>query len=368
MPVPMIDLRAQYAPILPEIQSAVARVFETCQFRGGAELEAFEAEAASFAGVRHAIGVASGTDALWLAIKALNPRPGDEIITSPFTFFATAGAIVNAGAIPVFADIDPDTFNIDPASAARLVSPRTIALLPVHLYGQCADMDPLREIARRHGLAVIEDCAQALGATYRGQRAGSLGDMAACSFYPTKNLGAAGEGGMVFTNDDGLASMVRKLRCHGGSVQYQHEMVGINSHLHAIQAAILKVKLRYLPGWNAARREKARRYRELLNNLDGVRLPVERPDREHVYHQFVVRISRRDDAVKLFRERGIGCGVFYPVPLHRQPCFAPWTVNVSCPNAETAAREVLALPIYPELTDAQQEEVADAIRLHLSQG
>jgi len=368
MSVPMVDLRAQYAPILPEIHAAVARVFETCQFRGGPEVERFESAVSALTGVRHAIGAASGTDALWLAVRALNPQPGDEIITTAFSFFATAGAIVNAGAVPVFADIDPETFNIDPVSAAQLITPRTRAILPVHLYGQCADMDPLQDLARQYGLAIIEDCAQALGATYRGQQAGSMGDLAALSFYPTKNLGAAGEGGMVLTNNDALAARVRKLRCHGGSAQYVHEMVGTNSHLHAIQAAVLHVKLRYLPAWNAARREKARRYDALLSGLEGIRLPVVRPDREHVFHQYVIRIRRRDEAVQLLRARQIGCGVFYPTPLHRQQCFAPWAEGTSCPHAEAAAREVLALPIYPEITDAQQQEVADALRDHLRQG
>lgn len=365
MAVPMIDLRAQYAPILPEIHAAIARVFETCQFRGGPEVEQFESAVASLVGVRHAIGVASGTDALLLAIRALGIRPGDEIITTPFTFFATAGAVVNAGGTPVFADIDPDTFNIDPESVAQRITPRTRAILPVHLYGQCADMDSLRNLARQHGLALIEDCAQALGASYRGQVAGSMGDIAALSFYPTKNLGAAGEGGMVLTSDDHLADRVRKLRCHGGSVQYTHEMVGTNSHLHAIQAAVLNVKLRHLPAWNEARREKACRYDALLADLEDLRRPKTMPDREHVFHQYVIRIPRRDEAVALFRERGIGCGVFYPIPLHRQQCFAPWTGNTTCPRAEAAAREVLALPIYPELSELQQQEVADALRDHL---
>ncbi len=366
MPVPMLDLKAQYASIKDEIDAVVADVFAAQQFRGGPHSDAFEAAVAEYVGVPHAIGVASGTDALYLALKVLDLQPGDEIITSPFTFFATAGAIVNAGGTPIFADIDPVTYTIDPHSAAARITGRTRALMPVHLYGQCADMDALRDIARQHGLPIIEDAAQAIGARYKGQAAGSMGLMAAFSFYPTKNLGAAGEGGMVLSSDDRVAAKLRMLRCHGASATYVHQIVGTNSHLHALQAAVLNVKLRHLEAWNAARRERAHYYTQALAGLPGVTVPTESPECVHVYHQYVIRVRERDACKKLFAERGIGCGVFYPLPLHRQECFAGLDPAADCPEADRAAQEVLALPIYPELTQFQQDEVVTALRDHVA--
>jgi dTDP-4-amino-4,6-dideoxygalactose transaminase len=362
----MLDLKAQYASIKDEIDAVVADVFAAQQFRGGPHSEAFESAMATYVGVPHAIGVASGTDALYLALKALDLGQGDEVITSPFTFFATAGAIVNAGGTPIFADIDPVTYTIDPQSVTARITNRTRAIMPVHLYGQCADMDSLRAIASRHALPLIEDAAQAIGAKYKNIPAGALGLMAAFSFYPTKNLGAAGEGGMILTSDDDMAQKLRMLRCHGASATYVHQIVGTNSHLHALQAAVLNVKLRHLDDWNAARRQRAHHYNQALSEIPGIVIPVERPDCWHVYHQYVVRVPHRDACRKYFSERGIGCGVFYPLPLHRQECFAGLDPAAQCPEADRAAQEVLALPMYAELPQAHQDEVIAALRNHLA--
>ncbi len=362
MQVPMLDLRAQYATIKEEVDAAVLDVLESQMFRGGPHADAFESALADFAGVKHAVGVGSGTDALFLALKALQLRPGDEVITTPFSFFATAGAIVNAGGIPVFADICPDTFNMDPDCIEALITSRTRAIMPVHIFGQCVNMPAIREIAQRHGLLIIEDMAQALGAKYDGVSAGNWGDAAACSFYPTKNLGAAGEGGAVLTNDDATAAQVRLLRCHGASALYKHVAVGVNSHLHAIQAAVLNVKLRHLEKWNKMRRARAQYYSQRLSANTVIKTPVVNEKCFHVYHQYVVRIPERDKVRQHLIAQQIGCGVFYPIPLHQQPCFAPYSVlEGACPNAEGACDEVLALPIYPELTQVQQDRVIDVL-------
>ncbi|HEX72642.1 MAG TPA: DegT/DnrJ/EryC1/StrS family aminotransferase [Candidatus Hydrogenedentes bacterium] len=367
MPVPMLDLKAQYASIKGEIDAAVAEVLASQQFRGGPKVEALEQAIARYVGAPHAIGVASGTDALLLPLKAVGLRPGDEVITTPFTFFATAGAIVNAGGTPVFVDIDPDTYNINPHLIASRITDRTRAIIPVHLYGQCADMDPILDIAARRDLHVIEDAAQAIGARYLGRPACSMGHAAAISFYPTKNLGAAGEGGMVAARDDSIAAMVRLLRAHGAGTTYIHTLVGMNSHLHSIQAAVLGVKLRYLDTWNAKRRENAAYYNSRFAAMPEIVVPKTLPGNDHVFHQYVIRLPRRDAARALFQERGIGCGVFYPLPLHRQECFAPFGCGgAECPEADCAAQEVLALPIYPELTTEQMDEVVQAIKEHLA--
>lgn len=363
----MLDLRAQYASIKEEIDAAVLGVLETQQFRGGPVVESFEKALAEFAGVRYAVGVGSGTDALFLILKAMELRPGDEIITTPFTFFATAGAIVNAGGIPVFADISPDTLNIDPACIEALITPRTRAIMPVHIFGQCADMPAIREIAACHNLMVIEDMAQALGAKWGGVSAGGWGDAAACSFYPTKNLGAAGEGGAILTNSDEIAAQARLLRCHGASALYKHIVVGFNSHLHAIQAAVLQVKLRYLHQWNEARRTRAHYYNCHLSAINGITTPVERENCYHVYHQYVIRIREREKAKQLLADRGIGCGVFYPIPLHQQPCFAAYVpAGIRCAQAERACSEVLALPIYPELPEEHQDRIINILGEHIN--
>lgn len=366
MSVPMLDLKAQYATIREETNAAVLRVLETQVFRGGPETVAFEKELAAFGTTTQALGVSSGTDALLLLFRAAGLGPGDEVITSPFTFFATAGALVNAGATPVFADIEPDTFNLKPECIEALITPRTKALLPVHIFGQSANMDAFRELAARHDLMLLEDNAQSLGALWRNERTGAMSLGSAVSFYPTKNLGGAGEGGAILTSDEALADRIRLLRCHGSPTQYEHIIVGTNSHLHELQAAILRIKLRQLETWNKARRDCAARYDDLLRNVSEVTVPKERPEGRSVYHQYVIRVPRRDEGVKLLRERGIGCGVYYPKGLHMQDCFQGISRSGPCPETEQACREVIALPIYPELTQEQQQEVVDVIKEHLS--
>jgi dTDP-4-amino-4,6-dideoxygalactose transaminase len=366
MPVPLIDLRAQHASVAREVEAAIRAVVESQQFVLGPIVERFETEIARAIGARHAIGVASGTDALWLALRALDVGPGDEVITSPFTFFATAGAIHNAGARPVFADIEPDTFNLDPDRVTRAITPRTRAIVPVHLFGQMAAMEPLCELAERHGLAIVEDAAQAIGAkaAVRGEwrSAGTVGRLGCFSFFPTKNLGGYGDGGLVTTDDDALAERIRRLRVHGSARRYLHEEVGVNSRLDAIQAAVLHAKLPHLAGWNERRRANAAWYDRRFAGLAPVRTPVARPDRFHVYHHYTIRAERRDELEAFLETRGIGCAVYYPLPLHLQPCFRHLGYREGdCPEAERAAREVLSLPVYPELTEEQREEVAAAV-------
>ena len=363
----MLDLHAQYALIKHEISEAITGVMETQQFRGGPVVEAFEKAVANYVNADFALGVATGTDALLLLMRAIDLKPGDEVITTPFSFFATAGAIVNAGGIPVFVDIEPDTFNINAQHVENYITPRTRALLPVHLFGQCADMSTLMNLGEKFDLPVIEDAAQALGASYHGHMACSIGNAAALSFYPTKNLGAAGEGGMIITKDAALAQKIKLLRSHGADRTYHHQLVGTNSHLHAIQAAVLSVKLRYLDKWNAQRQSIAARYNEKLERFEEITRPVVKDGNVHCYHQYVIRIPERDRAVTLLKEREVGCGVYYPIPLHRQECFVPLNFAKShCPVAEQACKEVLALPIYPEMTESQQDEVITALEYHLA--
>jgi dTDP-4-amino-4,6-dideoxygalactose transaminase len=362
----MIDLRAQYQRIKDEVDAAVAEVFATQGFVGGPKIDSFEQSVTTYLGGGHAVAVASGTDALLLALKAAGIQSGDEVITTPFSFFATAGAIVNAGATPVFADIDPITFNISPEKVAARITPNTRALMPVHLYGQCADMDALRSIARQHHLAIIEDAAQSFGARYKGAMAGLLGDLAAVSFYPTKNLGGAGDGGMVVASDAAVAANLRLLRSHGAGSTYYHTIVGTNSRLDAIQAAVLLVKLKYLDKWNEQRRLIAEYYTANLKDLPGVTCPTEMDGNYHIYHQYVVRVPRRDAACEYFRGKRVGCAVFYPLPLHRQECFRHYGYDEDAlPEASRACREVLALPMYAELTRDQQDLVIETLRGHV---
>ena len=367
--VPLIDLGAQYAAIASDLEAAVLDVLRSQRYVLGERVTAFERRTAEYLRVRHAIGVASGSDALLLALLALDLRPGDEVVTSPFSFFATAAAIVRAGATPVFADIDPRSFNLDPAAAARAVTRRTRALLPVHLFGRCVDFAAFDALAREHRLPIVEDAAQAIGAERNGVRAGAWGDLACFSFYPTKNLGGAGDGGLVSTGDEGLAERVRRLRVHGESSAYRHEELGINSRLDALQAAVLSVKLRSVDAWNQARRARAARYAELFSaaGLDEVlALPATleaAADPGHVFHLYVVRAPHRDELKAHLDARGIGAGVYYPIPLHLQPCFAGLGYRRGdLQEAERAAEEVLALPVYPELTVGQQERVVATVR------
>lgn len=364
-PVPVLDLTRYDADLKHGIASAVEQVFATGRFVLGPVNEAFERALAEYLGARHVVGVSSGTDALLVALMALGVGPGDEVVTSPFTFFASAGVVARLNATPIFVDIEPGTFNLDPARLEAALSPRTKVIQPVHLYGQCADLRPILEIAGRRGIPVLEDACQAIGADYGGKRAGTFGAMGAISFYPTKNLGAAGDAGAVATDDDALAAALRSLRMHGSSATYVHDRVGGNFRMDALQAAVLGVKLPRLDAWNERRRAIAGRYGELFaeaSRSGRLTLPGEAEGRRHVYHQYVVRVADRDGVRKRLAERGVASSVFYPVPLHMQACLRSLGGrDGDFPQAERAAREVLALPIFPELTDGEAERVADAL-------
>lgn len=367
-PVPLLDLGRQYAAIREEVLGAIERVCASQHYVLGEEVEAFERELAAFCGAAHAVGCASGTDALWLALLAARVSPGDQVITTPLSFFASASAIVRAGGRPVFVDVDPHTLNLDPTQVEKLLragrSTHLRALLPVHLYGQCADMEALQRLADEFQLALVEDAAQAIGAAWNGRRAGSMGVTAAFSFYPSKNLSAYGDAGIVTTNNPDFAERMRRLRNHGSPKRYLHEEFGWNSRLDAIQAAVLRVKLPYVEKWNQQRRERAANYDRLLiqsglTSASGngpVRVLASAPHAHHVFHQYVVRVQRRDDLRHFFAERKIGTEVYYPVPLHRQPVFEYLGYSEGdLPESENAAREVLALPMFPELTESEQQ-------------
>lgn len=357
--IPLLDLKAQYQNLKPEIDEAVGRVLADGAFILGPEVAAFEEEFAGYCGVRQAIAVNSGTSALHLALLAAGVGPGDEVITVPFTFAATVAAIRYTGATPVFVDIDPASFNIDADRVESAISDRTKAILPVHLYGHPADMDPLNEIARRHRLVVIEDAAQAHGAEYKGRRTGGLGDLGCFSFYPGKNLGACGEGGAVTTNNPEFARTIRMLRDWGQERKYHHERLGYNYRLEGLQGAILRVKLRYLDHWIDARRSRAAIYDRSLSSVD---LPRCMPYARHAYCVYTIRTPRRDELQKQLAARGIATAIHYPTPLHLQPGYAsPRYVEGDFPHSEQAAREVVSLPIYPELADAQVREVGAAV-------
>jgi dTDP-4-amino-4,6-dideoxygalactose transaminase len=359
--VPYLDLKAQYQSIKPEIDAAIARVFDSCQFVLGAEVAAFEQEFAGYCSAAECIALNSGTSALHLALLAAGVGPGDEVITVPFTFIASVAAIIYAGARPVLIDIDPRSFNMDPAAIEAAITPRTKAVLPVHLYGQTADMDPILEVAHRHGLVVIEDAAQAHGAKYKGRAAGSLGDIGCFSFYPAKNLGAYGEGGAVTTNNAQYAQTIRRLRDWGQDRKYHHVMRGYNYRMEGFQGAILRVKLRHLEQWTEARRAVAARYNELLAGC-GVERPAEMRWARHVYHVYTLRSAERDSLQAALQEEGIQTAIHYGVPVHLQPAYADLGYSSGAfPEAEKAAREVLSLPIYPELTDAQIQQVSQAL-------
>lgn len=369
MRVPLLDLTGQYRQISAEIQRVIPAVVESQQFILGPRVEAFEREVADHLGLPHAVGCASGTDALLLSLRALEVKPGDRVVTSPFTFFATAGAIHNVGARPVFADIDPETFNLDAEAARRAADSSTRALLPVHLFGQMADMSAFRALGDWLGITVIEDAAQAIGARQQlpgGEwiTAGSLGDACAFSFFPTKNLGAFGDAGMVVTNEERIAERLRRLRVHGGRQMYHHEEVGYNSRLDSLQAAVLSAKLPHLPAWSEARRRNARFYDEALRAVAGIRTPVVRPENESIVNQYTIRVldGRRDELADFLRERGVGSGIYYPVPLHLQECFAYLGyAEGDFPEAEMACREVLSLPVFPELREDQLAYVVETI-------
>ncbi len=362
MNVPLVDLKAQYAPLKDDILARMAEALDGMHLFLGPNVQALEREFAGFCGVPHAVGVSDGTAALQLALRACGIGPGDEVITVSHTFIATAEAIALIGARPVFVDVDPVTYTLDPAQLEARVTPRTRAVIPVHLYGQCADMGPILEVARRHGLRVIEDACQAHGARYRRARAGSLGDLAAFSFYYSKNLGAYGEGGMVTTGDDELARRLRMLRDHGSPERYRHEVVGMNARLDEVQAAVLRAKLPHLERWNALRRANAAHYDSLLARLEAVIPPAAAPYAEPVYHLYVIRARDRDGLQAWLRERGIGTGIHYPVPCHLQPAFRYLGYRPGdLPATEQAAGEILSLPMYPELRAEQRVYVAGAV-------
>jgi dTDP-4-amino-4,6-dideoxygalactose transaminase len=359
--IPLLDLKAQYQTIKSELDAAVIRVLENAQFILGPEVAAFESEFAAYSGASQSIGVNSGTSALHLALLAAGIGPGDEVITVPFTFVATAAAIAYTGATPVFVDIDPATFNIDVNKIEGAITPRTRAIMPVHLFGQSADMDPIMEIARKHRLVVVEDAAQAHGAEYKGRRVGSIGDMGCFSFYPAKNLGACGEGGAVTTNNPEYARKVRLLRDWGSEKKYVHDVMGYNYRLEGLQGAILRVKLRHLDAWTTARRSHAARYGDLLKPLP-LCMPQAMPYARHVYHVYTIRSEVRDHLKDNLMKREIHTGIHYPIPIHLQPAYAYLGYSRgSFPAAERACGEVLALPIYPEMSGNQLEEVVGAL-------
>src|SRR3989442_3450011 len=366
MNVPMLDLVAQYNAIKDDVLAAMMQVVETQQFIMGPAVPQLEVEIARVSHAKHGVGCASGTDALMLPLKALNLKPGDEVITSSFTFFATAGAIHNAGGTPVFVDIEADTFNIDPEKVEAAITPRTRAIVPVHLFGQMANLERLLAIARRHGLRVIEDACQAIGARRsidgEWRVAGELGWVTAYSFFPSKNLGAWGDGGMIVTSDDAAAERLKRLRLHGGAKQYHHDEIGTNSRLDTLQAAVLLAKLPHLADWSGRRRGHAAYYSKAFAGLRGATTPVVDRANEHIFHQYTLRVERRDELQAHLNARGIGNAVYYPIPLHRQPCFASLGYREgSLPASEQTAREVISLPIYPELTRAQLDTVIGAI-------
>jgi len=365
-PVPLLDLKAQYQTIRSEIQEAINRVCESQYFILGPEVEAFEREVAMYSQCEYGIGLSSGTDALLVALMALDIGPGDEVITTPYSFFATVGCIARLRAQPVLVDIDPETYNMDPKLIESTITSRTRAIIPVHLFGQMADMDPIMDLAQHHNIVVIEDAAQAIGSEYHGKQAGSIGHMGCFSFFPSKNLGGFGDGGMVVTNDGKLAERIRLLRGHGASPKYYHKFVGGNFRLDALQAAVLRVKLKYLDEWTTARQRNAAKYRKLFedSSLSGtdVQLPVDKGYGRHIYNQFVIRTKSRDDLKSYLKFHQIGCEIYYPLPLHMQECFQDMGYQVGdFPTSEAAARETLALPIYPELTEAMQRTVVAAI-------
>jgi dTDP-4-amino-4,6-dideoxygalactose transaminase len=370
--VPFFDLAVQFKSIETEIKSALEEVFQTQQFIMGPNVQRLEEAIAQYCQTRYAIAVASGSDALLLSLMALDIKSGDEVLLPPFTFFATAGSVSRLGATPVFVDIDPETYNMDPSKIEEKITARTKAILPVHLFGQCADMDPLLEIAKKKKLFVIEDAAQSLGAEYKpkegskGRRAGQIGDLGCFSFYPTKNLGAFGDAGMVVTDHPDLAEKTKLLRVHGSQPKYFHKVIGVNSRLDSIQAAILLVKFKYLENWTGERQRKAQRYEALFQNLlasvKGFKLPTVQFQNRHIFHQYVIRVPERDRLRKFLAEEGIGTDIYYPVPLHLQECYSFLKHRRGdLPVSEKASEEVLALPIYPELTEDHQKAVVNRI-------
>lgn len=366
MKVPLLDLSEQNALLRPQIEAALGRVLDTNAFILGGEVKELENELAEYCGTKHAIGCASGSDALLLALMAVGVEPGDEVITTPYSFFATVSAITRLGAKPVFVDIEPDTYNLDVSQVEAAITERTKAIQPVHLYGQCADMNALNSIMKPRGIAVVEDAAQAIGSEEDGVRAGAMSEVGCFSFYPSKNLGGMGDGGFMTTNDDEIARKLSALRVHGSEERYYHKWVGLNSRLDGFQGAVLRVKLPHLDAWSDKRKENADRYRDLFTDAgltEEIGLPLERKNCRHIYNQFVVRVAgRRDELKSYLTDNGIGTDIYYPLPLHMQECFAYLGYrNRDLPESERAANETLALPIYPELREEQQQYVVEKI-------
>lgn len=353
----MVDLKGQYESLRSEIESGIRAVLESTHFILGPNGAAFEEEVAAYCGVAHAVGVASGTDAIHLALLACGIGPGDEVITTPFTFIATAEALLYVGAKPVFVDIDPATFNIDPALIEAAITERTRAVLPVHLFGQPADMDAVRKVCNQHGLRLIEDCAQSFGASYAGEMTGTLGDAGCFSFFPSKNLGGCGDGGMIVTDNAEIAEQLRVLRNHGSRQPYRHETLGFNSRLDELQAVVLRAKLKRVDGYNAARRRNAHHYNQLLAEADVV-TPVEDGKGLHIFHQYTILIKDRDKTQQYLAEAGVASAIYYPIPLHRQQALGKYVEGLCLPVAEDIANRVLSLPMYPELSPCQRETVA----------
>jgi dTDP-4-amino-4,6-dideoxygalactose transaminase len=362
MQVPLLDLRAQYADIRADVDEAIRRVMESARFIGGPEVSGLEEEIARYSQTPHAIACASGTDALLLSLKALGIGPSDEVVTTAYSFFASAGTITNAGGVPVFVDIDPRTYNIDPHRLEAAITPRTKAVVAVHLYGQCCDLTAVKAVCDKHQIWLIEDAAQAIGSEWEGRRAGSVGDFGCFSFFPSKNLGGAGDGGMIVTRHPQFAETLRLLREHGAKPKYYHSIVGTNSRLDALQAAILRVKLKHLDRWSEARARNADRYDRLFEGTKIGR-PFRDPRARHIYNQYVIRVPKRDELKQRLADRGIGTEIYYPVPLHLQQCFASLGYQAGdLPHSEAAALETLALPIYPELGEERLRYVAQSVR------
>jgi dTDP-4-amino-4,6-dideoxygalactose transaminase len=366
MKVPLLDLSEQHQQLRPQLEAAIGRVLDTNAFILGGEVAELEREVAEYCGTRYAIGCASGSDAILLALMALGVGPGDEVITTPYSFFATVSSITRLGATPVFVDIEPETYNIDPSKIEEKITSRTKAIEPVHLYGQCADMQAINEVASKKRVPIVEDAAQAIGAELDAKRAGSMSAIGCFSFYPSKNLGGLGDGGMMTTSDEVLNQKLLGLRNHGAEVKYYHKYVGLNSRLDGFQGATLRVKMPYLDGWTERRRQNAERYKTLFTDAgltEQIGLPIERPNCRHIYNQYIIRVpNRREELREFLTENGVGTDIYYPVPLHLQECFAYLGYHEGdLPESERSARETLALPIYPELRPEQQEYVVNTI-------
>jgi len=360
--VPLLDLKRQYASIKTEIDEAIAKVVTHAQFILGPEVKTFEESVASYCKTKFAIGVASGTDALLISLRACGVGTGDEVIIPTFSFFATAGVVHNLGAKPVFVDINPETYNLDPDLIQEKITKKTKVIMPVHLFGQTCDMDPILDLAKKYNLKVVEDAAQALGAEYKSKKAGSLGDLGCFSFFPSKNLGGMGDGGMVVTSNPELAEKIKLLRTHGAKQKYYHDIVGYNSRLDTLQAAVLNVKLKYLDSWSKKRRENAQVYNQQLKGLE-ITLPKAESFNYHIYNQYTIAVKNRDELKDILKQKGIGCEVYYPVPLHLQECFSYLGYKKgSCTISEMKASDVISLPVFPELTEAEQNYVISAIK------